>query len=296
MNRKGFGARIAELFGIGLDREKFYEELEDLLIEGDLGPEATLAAVEELREYSRRNRIASKEQLVEGMKAVLSNYLKAGEPALEPDRLNVYLVLGVNGTGKTTTIAKLADYHRRHRSMDRIVLVAGDTFRAAAVDQLKLHGQRLGVRVVSQSQGADPAAVMYDGITSARSQGEKLVLADTAGRMHNRADLVNELAKIDKVIRGRIEEHPDGGNYRKLLVVDATTGQNGLRQAEIFHEAVGVDGVILTKYDSTAKGGMVVSICRSLGLPFSYIGTGEKYSDIEPFDAGTFLDGLLDLG
>ncbi|HUX12286.1 MAG TPA: signal recognition particle-docking protein FtsY, partial [Spirochaetia bacterium] len=187
-------------------------------------------------------------------------------------------------------------YHRRRRGVADVVLVAGDTFRAAAVDQLKLHGERLGVRVVSQGPGADPAAVIYDGITSARAHKEQLVLADTAGRMHNRTDLVNELAKIDKVIRGRIDEEAGGGNYRKLLVVDATTGQNGLRQAEIFHEAVGVDGLILSKYDSTAKGGMVVSICRNLGLPFSYIGTGEKYSDIEPFDTGLFLDALLDMG
>ncbi|WP_455381106.1 signal recognition particle-docking protein FtsY [Salinispira pacifica] len=295
MNRKRFGARLKELFGIGVETERFYEELEDLLIEGDLGPEATVAAVGELREFSRKHRIESRDDLAAGMKEVLSGYLKAGEPPIDLERLNVYLVLGVNGTGKTTTIAKLAEYHRKRRGVERVVLVAGDTFRAAAVEQLKLHGERLGVRVVSQSQGADPAAVMYDGITSARSHNEQLVLADTAGRMHNRSDLVNELAKIDKVIRGRIDNHAGGGNYRKLLVVDATTGQNGLRQAEIFHEAVGVDGVILTKYDSTAKGGMVVSICRNLGLPFSYVGTGEKYTDIEPFESNSFLDSLLDI-
>jgi len=296
MNRKGFGARLKELFGIGVETERFYEQLEDLLIEGDMGPEVTLAAVDELRDYTRQHRIGSKEDLAVGMKELLARYIRSGEPPIDPKRLNIYLVLGVNGTGKTTSIAKLADYHRRRRGVADVVLVAGDTFRAAAVDQLKLHGERLGVRVVSQGPGADPAAVIYDGITSARAHKEQLVLADTAGRMHNRTDLVNELAKIDKVIRGRIDEEAGGGNYRKLLVVDATTGQNGLRQAEIFHEAVGVDGLILSKYDSTAKGGMVVSICRNLGLPFSYIGTGEKYSDIEPFDTGLFLDALLDMG
>lgn len=291
MIRKRFGARLLELFGVGVGTDEFYEELEDLLIEGDMGTDVTYSAIDELKAYSRDHRITSREDLAAGLKAVLRPYIRYGEPVFEQDALNVYLILGVNGTGKTTTIAKMADYYRTVRGLSGLVLVAGDTFRAAAVDQLRLHGERLGVRVVSQGAGADPAAVIYDGITSARSRGEQLLLADTAGRMHNRQDLVRELEKIDKVVRGRME----GGNYRKLLVIDATTGQNGLRQAEIFNEAVGVDGVILTKYDSTARGGMVVSISKALDLPFCYVGTGERYKDIAPFDPDLYLDGLLDV-
>ena len=291
MTRKSFGARLKELFRIGVESEEFYEELEDLLIEGDMGPEVTQQAIAELRVFAREQRISSKDDLAEGMKEILGKHIRSGEPEFDPNRLNVFLVLGVNGTGKTTSVAKLADFYRRTKGATGIVLAAGDTFRAAAVDQLKLHGDRLGVRVVSQGAGADPAAVIYDGISSARARGDRLLLADTAGRMHNRTDLVNELQKIDKVVKSRI----DDGNYRKLLVIDATTGQNGLRQAEIFHEAVGVDAVVLTKYDSSAKGGMVVSICKALGLPFAYTGTGEKYTDIAPFDSDAFLDGLLDI-
>jgi fused signal recognition particle receptor len=190
--------------------------------------------------------------------------------------------------GKTTTIAKLAEYYRRTSSAG-VLLAAGDTFRAAAIEQLTLWGQRLGVPVISQQQGADPGAVMFDAIRSARARGYDLILADTAGRLHNKAHLVAELAKIDRVVRSRL----DGGTYRKILVIDATTGQNALRQAEVFHEAVGVDSLILAKYDSTAKGGIVISICRELSLPFSFVGTGEQLGDLEPFDRDAFLDSLL---
>jgi fused signal recognition particle receptor len=169
------------------------------------------------------------------------------------------------------------------------VLAAADTFRAAAIDQLSIHGERLGLRVVKQAPGADPGAVIYDAIESAKHRGNPLILADTAGRMHNRANLVRELQKIDKIVRGRFQ----GGSYRKLLVIDATTGQNGLRQAELFHESVGLDGVILAKYDSASKGGIVVSICRKLGLPFYFMGTGEGYDDLEEFDPDRFIDLLL---
>ena len=197
--------------------------------------------------------------------------------------------MGVNGVGKTTTIAKLADYYRREKKIEGIVLSAGDTFRAGAIEQLSLHGSRLGFRVVSQAAGADPGAVVFDSIESARARGEKLVLADTAGRMHNKTNLIRELQKIDKVIQSKL----GNGLYRKVLVIDAVTGQNGLRQAEIFHEAVKVDSIVLTKYDGTAKGGIAIAISRDLGIPLSFVGVGEKITDLRPFDKEIYLDGLL---
>jgi fused signal recognition particle receptor len=169
------------------------------------------------------------------------------------------------------------------------VLAAGDTFRAAAVEQLTTHGDRLGLRTVKQSTGADAGAVIYDALASAKSRNEQLVLADTAGRMHNRANLVAELEKIDKIIRRH------DAVYKRVLVLDATTGQNALRQAEIFHEAVGVDAVILAKYDSTAKGGILVPVSRSLHIPCAFLGRGEKYGDLEPFDPDRYLEELLGL-
>lgn len=292
MKPKGLGARLRQLFGIDTSKESFYEELEDLLVEADFGADSAVKVVEELRTRAKSSRLSSKGDLAAALKQILHAYLRAEPPEFRPDALNAYLVLGVNGTGKTTTIAKLAEYFRKTQGTDRIVLVAGDTFRAAAIDQLRLHAERLSMRIVSQAHGADPSAVIYDGITSAKNRDDRLVLIDTAGRMHNRQDLVRELEKIDRVVRGRL----DAGVYQKLLIIDATTGQNGLRQAEIFHEAVGIDRVILTKYDSTAKGGIAVAISRTLGLPFAFIGSGETYADIIPFDVDAYLDSLLDIG
>jgi fused signal recognition particle receptor len=172
-----------------------------------------------------------------------------------------------------------------------VVLAAGDTFRAAAIDQLRIHGERLGLRVVAQNPGSDPGAVLYDAIESAKAQGSDLVIADTAGRMHTRQDLIRELAKVDKIVATRA----DGANYKRLLVLDGTTGQNGLRQAESFLEAVRIDGVILTKTDSTAKGGLAIALSKDFGLPISYLGRGEGYDDLQAFETGPFLDDFLGL-
>ncbi|HUZ16832.1 MAG TPA: signal recognition particle-docking protein FtsY, partial [Spirochaetia bacterium] len=223
------------------------------------------------------------------LKEILRGHVRAEQVVLDPSKLNCILVLGVNGVGKTTTIAKLVDHFRGASGVSNIVLAAADTFRAGAIDQLRLHGERLGVRVVSQAAGSDPGAVVYDSLESARARGVQLVLVDTAGRMHNKANLVKELQKIDKIIRGRIGD----GIYKTLLVVDATTGQNGLRQAEIFNEALGVDSIALTKYDSAAKGGIAVAIAKELQIPVSFIGFGEKSSDLEVFDPDRYLDALL---
>ncbi len=289
MAKKGLGARIRQLVQGGREGEAFFEELEDVLIEGDIGAALAVSIVDGLREEIGLRRIGGREGIVELLKPKLASYLSAEHLELDPGKLNCILVLGVNGVGKTTTIAKLVHYFKRTQKFENIVLSAADTFRAGAIDQLKVHGERLGVRVVSQAPGADPGAVIYDAITSARAHGPGLVIADTAGRMHNKANLVKELQKIDKVARGRLED----GIYRTLLVVDATTGQNGLRQAEVFNEAIGINSVILTKYDSTAKGGIALSISKTLGLPFSFIGTGERPDDLEPFETDPFLDSLL---
>jgi fused signal recognition particle receptor len=211
----------------------------------------------------------------------------AGAEVLAP--LAVVLLLGVNGVGKTTTAAKLALYFR-DRYGRKPILAAADTFRAAAIDQLKIHGERLGVRVVAHQHGGDSAAVVYDAIEAARAGGGDLILADTAGRMHTRAALVEELKKIDRVVETKaLSGGKAQGAYRKYLVLDATTGRNAFAQAETFHQAVSLDGVILTKYDSGAKGGVVFSLMDGLGLPVIYLCDGEKYENIRPFDPSAFV-------
>jgi len=291
MKKKSLGERLKSLFQRGVESEELFEELEDNLIEADIGPRVTMEVVSELRERTRQERLSGRDALLGALKDILAGYLKHTELALAPEVLNVFLVLGVNGVGKTTTIAKMADFYRREKGVEGVVLAAGDTFRAAAIDQLELHGSRLGIRTLSQAPGADPGAVIFDALTSARAQGDRLVLADTAGRMHNRANLVAELQKIHRIVESRC---PDC-SYRKILVIDATTGQNGLQQAEIFHDAVGVDAVVLAKYDSTARGGILITLGHRLGLPCAFIGRGEKYGDLLPFDPDTYLDELLGL-
>lgn len=287
---KDLGRRIIDLLTGTPGGEEFFENLEDLLVESDFGAAAAVEVVDELR---RRNPAGTREwnrdTLVEGLKGILLPSLKTVDLNPVPGVLSVYLVLGVNGAGKTTTIAKMAHRFLKAGSGE-VVLAAADTFRAAAIEQLEIHGKRVGARVVKQDHGSDPGAVVYDAISSAKAGGANAVIADTAGRMHNRENLVMELSKIDRVARERLGT---GGVYRKILVIDATTGQNGLRQAETFNEAVGVDAVVMTKYDSSAKGGLVAAISRKLGLPFAYLGRGEGMDDLIPFDAGTYLDELL---
>ena len=283
-----FSDRLKSLLGMG-PGDEFYECLEDLLIEGDMGARTTLDAVSELRGFCRREGILGEAGVRSALKDVLLRYGR--EARVEPSRggLDVILVLGVNGVGKTTTVAKLAHWYRERGLARNIILAAGDTFRAAAIDQLKIHGDRLGMRVVSQQTGSDPAAVIYDAIEAAKADGADLVLADTAGRMHTKQNLVRELEKIDRIVGARAEP----ARYKKLLVVDGTTGQNALRQAEIFGEAVRLDGAVLSKYDSTAKGGIVLSLAYEKGIPTAFVGTGEGYGDIRPFRLGEFLDDLL---
>ncbi len=289
LKKKGLAGKLKELFKLGKNDGAFFEDLEEILIEGDIGVDTSVRLVEELKERIRRDKLKNNSDFLDALKDLLMSCLKI-EPLLpEPDKLNLFLILGVNGVGKTTTIAKLAYYYRKNGIIRSILLSAGDTFRAAAIDQLVLWGKRLKLPVVRQSPGADPGAVIFDSITSARAKGAELVLVDTAGRLHNKAHLVRELVKIDKVVTSRI----GGGNYKKILVLDATTGQNAMRQAEVFHEAVGVDSIILAKYDSTARGGIVITISKNLGLPFSFMGIGEKLDSIQLFDKDSYLESLI---
>ena len=289
--KKSIGERLKEVFGIGTGNEAFYEGLEDILLEADLGSSLTMEILETVRLKAREQKIRADQDLATLVTEQISLHLKETLLLPEPGKLQCYLFLGVNGVGKTTSIAKYAHLIKNSSYPGTVVLAAGDTFRAAATEQLILHGERLGLRTVSQGHNADSAAVIFDALESARSRGDGLVLADTAGRLHNKTHLVKELEKVDKVIRQKIG---NDGIYKKILVIDATTGQNALQQAEVFHGAVGVDAVFLTKYDSAARGGIVTAICKTLGLPIAYVGTGEKYTDLHAFNAADFVRNILE--
>jgi len=265
---------------------EFFEELSDLLVEGDLGAKESYNIVDILQERCKKEKITLPEAARLQLAKLLEEMLLAANPlTLDNDRLTVILLLGVNGVGKTTSAAKLASRYKS--SGAKPVLAAADTFRAAAIDQLKIHGERLGLRVVAHQQGGDPAAVVYDAIEAAGANG--LVIADTAGRMHTKSALVEELRKIDRVVESKAGALQGvGAQYVKYLTLDATTGRNALAQAETFCGAVSPEAAILTKYDSTAKGGVVFSLAAALRLPVAYLCTGEKYGDIQVFDPHAF--------
>jgi fused signal recognition particle receptor len=280
-----FTERLKDFFGLSKTlSEDFFDDLADLLVEGDFGAAGALRLVDELKALAKKEKIADSAPLTEKFAHLLEQELsKPPAPAELPSGLSVILLLGVNGVGKTTTAAKLAQLYR---SLGRKpILAAADTFRAAAIDQLKIHGDRLKVRVVAHRQGGDPAAVVYDAVEAALSGGGDLVITDTAGRMHTKSALVEELKKIDRVLETKLGA---GESRRKWLVLDATTGRNAVAQAEIFHDAVKLDGVILTKYDSSAKGGAVFSLASELSLPVVFICDGESYDAIRPFDPRRF--------
>jgi fused signal recognition particle receptor len=278
------GIKLKNLFKNGISTD-FYDKTEDLLIEADLGPKLAW----HLREMLEKKHPKTEEEALTLLKEALSAFIEAAELSVNPGKTNLFLFLGVNGVGKTTSLAKTARYFTDHGHITKITAAAADTFRAAAGDQLEIHSNNQGFRLVKGSRGGDPGAVIHDAVSSALARGDELILADTAGRMHNKAQLVGELKKIDKIITARIEPE----NYKKILVIDATTGQNGLRQAEVFNEALTVSGIILTKYDGTAKGGAAVAIGRELKIPFYFIGRGEKIADFTPFNKEAFLNDLL---
>lgn len=282
-----FGNRIRELFSRKTFDDTFFEQLEDTLIEGDLGAKTALAISEEIqKELGRTKGLGLPELQAIAKKHLLSKIPTWQEVTLD-EGTHLFLILGVNGVGKTTTIAKLASYYQGEGK--RVIMAAGDTFRAAAIDQLALHAERLDCRIIKHEMGGDPGAVLFDAIDSALSRHDDLILADTAGRMHNKEHLLRELQKIDRIASSKLP----ATHYHKFLVIDATTGQNALSQAELFHQAITLDALILTKYDSAAKGGIVVQIGQKLNLPVAFVGYGEHYADLSRFNRDEFVDALV---
>ena len=268
--------------------DDFYDELEESLILADLGMDTALKATDRLRKTVREQHLKSTEEAKEALKTILTDMLQVGSQELDlSTNPSVVLVIGVNGVGKTTTIGKIAT--RLVREGKKVLLVAGDTFRAAAADQLEIWAGRSGASIVRQHEGADPASVVFDGIQSAKAKGVDVILIDTAGRLHNKQNLMNELNKISRIVK---RELPDAAE-EVLLVLDGTTGQNGLIQAKQFKEIAGVTAIALTKLDGTAKGGIVIAISDALQIPVKFIGVGEQADDLMPFEAKGFVDALL---
>lgn len=268
--------------------EEFFEELEEILILADVGVETAANAVERLREVARKNGYTTSEEIREALAEILKGIIDFDDRELKLDtKPAVILVIGVNGVGKTTTIGKLAMQLKNEGK--KVLLCAGDTFRAAAAEQLTIWAERTGADIVRHSEGSDPAAVVFDGISAAKSRGSDVIICDTAGRLHNKSNLMNELNKISRVI----DRELPGADRETLLVLDATTGQNGLIQAKQFQESAGVSGIVLTKLDGTAKGGIVFAIADQLKLPVKYVGVGEKADDLIRFDPAEFVEALL---
>ncbi|MEG1988363.1 MAG: signal recognition particle-docking protein FtsY [Oscillibacter sp.] len=268
--------------------EAFFEELEETLILADLGMDTAVEAVEQLRQRVRREKLHDQEDVKIALREILAAMMTVGDTALDLSAApSVVLVIGVNGVGKTTSIGKLG-YQLKGEGR-RVLLCAADTFRAAAADQLEIWAERAGCELVRQNEGADPGAVLFDALRAAQARNVDVVLCDTAGRLHNKTNLMNELAKLSKIID---REAPEASR-ETLLVLDATTGQNGLVQAKLFQETAGLTGIILTKLDGTAKGGIAIAIARTLGVPVKYVGMGEGIGDLKPFDARAYVEAII---
>lgn len=267
--------------------EALLEELEEILIAGDLGVGTTEKIIEELRDRVKTERIKSADDVKAALAEILEALVGEGEPLRLESRPAVILVIGVNGVGKTTSIGKIA--YNLKKSGKSVVVAAADTFRAAAIDQLAVWCDRAGVELIKQSEGADPASVVYDAIAAANRRRADVLIVDTAGRLHNKSNLMDELAKINRIISRELPQ----ASRETLLVLDSTTGQNAVMQAKKFKEAAEITGLILTKLDGTAKGGAVFSIKDEINIPVKFIGVGEKIDDMEPFDAKMFVNALL---
>ena len=268
--------------------DEFYDELEDSLIMADLGATVAHDAVKKLRDVVYQKSIQRGDDVKQALRDILIEKLNLGDTALDlSTKPSVVLIIGVNGVGKTTSIGKIA--HRLKGEGKRVLLCAADTFRAAAADQLEIWANRAECEIVRSVEGADPGAVLFDSLAAAKARGVDVVLCDTAGRLHNKVNLMNELSKLRKIID---RELPDAAK-ETLLVLDATTGQNGLQQAKVFRETAGLTGIILTKLDGTAKGGICVAIAQELGVPVKYVGLGEGIDDLQPFNAEEYVKALI---
>ena len=268
--------------------DDFYDELEESLILADLGMDTVMKAVDRLRKDVKEQHLKTPEEAKEALKEILVEMLNVGDTELALHTTpSVILVIGVNGVGKTTTIGKIAT--QLVKQGKKVLLVAGDTFRAAAADQLEIWADRAGASIVRQHEGADPASVVFDGIQSAKAKGVDVIIIDTAGRLHNKTNLMNELNKISRIVNRELPE----ASKEVLLVLDGTTGQNGLIQAKQFKEIAGVTAVALTKLDGTAKGGIVIAVADALQIPVKFVGVGEKAEDLMPFEAREFVEALL---
>ncbi|WP_064591923.1 signal recognition particle-docking protein FtsY [Streptobacillus moniliformis] len=286
--KKGFFTKLKEFFVGEAIIDEVYEELEELLIQADLGMKMTLEIVENLEKNVRSKGIKSKELMYDELKLLLSEKLekfKDNSLNIQKGRLNIILVIGVNGVGKTTSIGKIA--MKLKKEGKSVIIGAADTFRAAAIEQVEMWGQRAGIEVIKQKHGSDPAAVVFDTINTAKSKNIDVAIIDTAGRLHNKVDLMKELEKIDKIIKQNVDE------YESLIVVDSTTGQNGLEQARMFNNISNITGVILTKFDGTAKGGIIFSIVSELNKPVKFLGVGEGVDDLKVFDCKEFINEMF---
>ena len=287
--RSALSGTLGSLFtGFSEIDDDFYDELEECLILADLGVDTALKAVSNLRKAVKEQHLKTTEEAKVALKQILVEMLNVGETALNlSTKPSVVLVIGVNGVGKTTTIGKIAT--RFVKEGKNVLLVAADTFRAAAADQLEIWAQRSGAGIVRQNEGADPASVVFDGIRAAKARNADIILIDTAGRLHNKQNLMNELGKISRIVE---RELPDAAR-EVLLVLDGTTGQNGLMQAKQFKEVAGVTAMAITKLDGTAKGGIVIAVADSLQIPVKFVGVGEQADDLMPFEAEPFVEALI---
>lgn len=284
--RDGISKKLTELFAKNKLGDEFYEELEDILISADVSVKTTMEIVDEIRDVAIKEKCKDKDYVINLLKQELFETLDYAEK-LEIKSPAVIMVIGVNGVGKTTSIGKLANKFVKEKKS--VTIAAADTFRAAAADQLSVWADRAKVRIIKHSEGADASAVVFDAIGSAKAKNTDVLIIDTAGRLHVKSNLMEELKKMDRVVK---REYPEA-NFYKLIVLDASTGQNAYNQVEVFNQAVGIDGIILTKLDGTAKGGFIISLSYELEVPVCYVGTGEKIDDIEDFDAKEFVEAIF---
>ncbi len=284
--RDGISKKLTELFAKNKIGEEFYEELEDILISADVSVKTTMEIVDEIRDVAIKEKCKDKEYVTNLLKKELFETLDYAEK-IEFKSPAVIMLVGVNGVGKTTTIGKLANKFVKEGKS--VTIAAGDTFRAAAADQLSVWADRAKVRIIKHDEGSDASAVVFDAIGSVKAKNTDVLIIDTAGRLHVKANLMEELKKMNRVVE---REYPEA-NFYKLIALDATTGQNAYNQVEVFKDAVGIDGIVLTKLDGTAKGGFIISLSYELEVPVCFVGTGEKIDDIEDFDAKEFVDAIF---